>query len=320
MRGCLKKYLLPFMILSLFLVFAGCSSKNVSIKYEPKDGTGEGYKAKTPLNIAVIPYLDQRTGISSKNKVADIATNVIGVHSSELSLDEDIAAFVTNALTTQLNYSGYTAQIIPSLSFNKALSKTSFSALPADTNLVIGGEINRFHLQVSGRDKMEIELLTTIYDRNSGKVVWTGTTIEETDRYAGTMGNTVKALTKYINKTLNAALKKLQKDSEPAIMRFAMRTGTSPYVQATEISGQDHLPPMQREAETVQSGIFKITSKPTDAKFYINDAYYGKTPLTLELKPGTYEVTVKLRGFKDEREKVAIRAGVTTELEVLFGE
>lgn len=305
------------MTLSLLFAGIGCSAKNVSIKYDPKDGTGEGYTAKAPLNIAVIPYADKRAGIDAK-KVADISTNVVGVHSSELFMDENIAVFVTNAVKDQLNYSGYKAQVVSGLTFNKALNKDALSATPPDTNLVIGGEINRFHLNVAGRDKMEIELATTIYDRNSGRVIWSGTTIEETDRFAGTMGNTVNSMTKYINRTLNTAIKKLQKDSEPAIMRLAM--GTSNPAQGTDLSGQGQFPATQREAETVQTGSLKITSKPTDAKFYIHDTYYGKTPLTIELKPGTYEVTIKLKGFMDEKEKVAVRAGITTELEVLFGE
>lgn len=313
----MKKYLLPIITLSLLFAGIGCSAKNVSIKYDPKDGSSEGYTAKAPLNIAVIPYADKRVGINAK-KVADISTNVIGVHSSELSLDEDIATFVTNAIKDQFNFSGYKAQVVSGLTFNKALSKDDLSATPTETNLVVSGEINRFHLNVAGRDKIEIELATTIYDRKSGKVVWSGKTIEETDRYAGTTGNTIKTLTKYINKSMNSAIKKLMKDSEPSIMRLAM--GTSASAPYSELSGQGQVQAIQRESEAAQTGALKITSKPADAKFYINDTYYGKTPLTIELKTGTYEVSLKLKGFKEEKEKVAIRTGITTELEVLFGE
>jgi len=46
--------------------------------------------------------------------------------------------------------------------------------------------------------------------------------------------------------------------------------------------------------------------------------YYGLSPVKIDIPPGIYEVRVRFQGYKDEKEKVAIRAGYTTELEVVF--
>lgn len=309
--GLIGRYLLPVMLLTLFILSGCIGGKEIKVAYDPAGGVPEGYSLKSPLNVAVIPYEDKRSGIESRKKVADISATVEGVHSAELLLDEDVSDFVTKAVRTQLNAAGFKAELV-----------SNVKALPVDADLVISGDIKRFNLKVAGRDKIEIELFTNITDRKNSKLIWSGTTIEEGDRYAGTLGNTKKSIAKYINKSLNLNIKKVLKDSEQALTRYLNKGAAFPYAEAVPAgapSRQLQSPVMQRDSET-SAGSLKVTSKPTGARFYIGDTYYGKTPMTLELNAGVYEITVKLKGFKDEKEKVAVRPGTTTELDVAFGD
>ncbi len=65
-------------------------------------------------------------------------------------------------------------------------------------------------------------------------------------------------------------------------------------------------------------GIFSVTTTPSKAKVYGDDIYYGTSPLKLELDPGVTVFHFKLDGYKTVTEKVSIRRGETTELEVKF--
>lgn len=41
-----------------------------------------------------------------------------------------------------------------------------------------------------------------------------------------------------------------------------------------------------------------IESKPIDAEVYINEVYYGRTPLDLRYPVGTYTAKIELEGYK----------------------
>ena len=49
-----------------------------------------------------------------------------------------------------------------------------------------------------------------------------------------------------------------------------------------------------------------------------DDIYYGTSPLRLEFDPGVKLFHFELTGYKTVAEKVSIRSGETTELEVDF--
>jgi hypothetical protein len=65
-------------------------------------------------------------------------------------------------------------------------------------------------------------------------------------------------------------------------------------------------------------GTFALTTVPSKAKVYGDDVYYGTSPLKIELDPGVTVFHFKLDGYKTVIQKVSIRRGETTELEVMF--
>lgn len=319
--GHIKRFSLLLVLQSLLFIVSGCGGKEITINYDPKGGVPEGYRIDAPLNVAVIPYSDKRTGIDSKRKVVDISGVVMGVHSSEMLLKEDVSSLVTRALRDQLNHVGFKAEIVSGVTFDTSMLKTPPAAIPHDADIIIGGEIKRFHLDVGGRDKIEIELNTSIFDRRSGRVIWSGTTIEEADRFAGVSGNTKGSITKYINSSLTKVIKKTLQESDSALKNFAKSSpadiGLPPSPAPLRTSP---LPSQKWDGETASAGSLAVTSTPPGARLYIGDTYYGKTPLKIELRSGIYEITVRLKGFKDEKEKVAIRPGISTELDIVFGD
>jgi len=63
------------------------------------------------------------------------------------------------------------------------------------------------------------------------------------------------------------------------------------------------------------AGRLTVSTAPQRSKMYIDGVYYGLTPLSVDLAPGVYEVTLKQKGFRPVTEKVSIRQDGTTELE-----
>ena len=59
-----------------------------------------------------------------------------------------------------------------------------------------------------------------------------------------------------------------------------------------------------------------VRTEPPRAKVYIGDIYYGLSPLTIDIEQGIYDFVIKLGGFKDTRERVAIRRGHKIDMEI----
>ena len=61
-------------------------------------------------------------------------------------------------------------------------------------------------------------------------------------------------------------------------------------------------------------GTLSVDSSPAGAKVYIDGAYRGRTPLALELRPGSHDVELRLAGYETYRARVQVRPGQTTRL------
>lgn len=63
-------------------------------------------------------------------------------------------------------------------------------------------------------------------------------------------------------------------------------------------------------------GYFSVISMPTRVKVYSDDVYYGLTPLKVMVPAGVMTFEFRFDGYKSVKEKVSVRAGETTELEL----
>jgi hypothetical protein len=59
-----------------------------------------------------------------------------------------------------------------------------------------------------------------------------------------------------------------------------------------------------------------VNTNPPRAKVYLDDVYYGLSPLRLEMEPGVHAISVKLDSYKMVTEKVSVRKGDSTEMEL----
>jgi hypothetical protein len=174
----------------------------------------------------------------------------------------------------------------------KELEAAGFRAVstPEGADYIISGEVRKFSLDIRERDEMEIELHSAIKDKTS--VLWSGSTGMKTDRFAGVAGNTRRTVNRFLSDSIQQAV--------GGIVENAVKLSKT-------------IPPGG-------GGKLAVTTSPPRAKLRIDGVYYGLTPITVELRPGIYEITLSLKGFEDKKEKLAIRPDSTTELEVSFGE
>jgi hypothetical protein len=63
-------------------------------------------------------------------------------------------------------------------------------------------------------------------------------------------------------------------------------------------------------------GYFAVISMPTRVKVYSDDVYYGLTPLKVMVPVGVMSFEFRFDGYKTQHEKISVRAGETTELEL----
>lgn len=55
---------------------------------------------------------------------------------------------------------------------------------------------------------------------------------------------------------------------------------------------------------------------PGRAKVYLNNVYQGMTPLRAEIESGVHAISIKLEGYRMVAEKVTVRGGEHTEIDL----
>lgn len=267
--------------MALFIL-VGCAGP-LTVKYNPG---GQPAKIKSPVTVYVEPFADVRTDRpSSKDPrlIGDITVLVADLNGNRLILSEEPSVLVTNAFEKELALSGFTV-------------KSEADRKEAD--YILKGEIKDFRLDIGPRDKIKIEIASRLYSKKADKPVWEGTVSEKDDRFAGVMGNTRKSISDYISFTLQKVARKTVQEA------------------GSKLSEEKAVSSPLEQGIPQGSGRLVITTDPPRAKIYINGVYYGVTPFTLDIEPGIYDVDIKQQGFKDGKEKVAVRLGRTTELEL----
>ena len=259
---------------------------NYSSKEEPAVRTSKD------ITVFVEPYKDARKAVS-KQTAGAINSPVSDMTGSKIILDKDVSALVTSAFIEELKSSGF---------------KTTGTAEAAA--YVLTGEVREFNLDIAERDKIKIEIQSVLKEKTTGKVVFSGKERVEDERFAGVTGNSRRTISVYMLKNLSSVVRKTIKEAAFAINAVEPFNGGEGSV---ETKGG----PQDKPAPSAKGRLFAV-SVPDRAKVYIGDIYYGITPITVELAPGVYNVRLKLDGYDDEKEKVSVREGSTTELEVLF--
>lgn len=287
-------------VLCALIIFlaSGCAGP-LEIAYNPKHTTQE-VKAKVPVSILVQPFADARdlskTAFTDPRTIGTLDAPVSDMTGNKITLAEDVASLVTKAYMKELTLAGY-------------IVKTPEDKEGAD--FILTGEVREFSASVGARDEIAIALSSVIKEAETGMTLWSGNMVEKGDRYAGVMGNSRLSLSNYIAGSLSKAIRSSLAEVGPKIAntRAAYAPG--------QAKAQDRVVTPSTDAPApAGTGRIVITTDPPRAKVYLGDVYYGLTPLSIDLDPGVYEFIVKQRGFKPASEKVSVRGGQFTELEM----
>ncbi|MBT5231817.1 MAG: PEGA domain-containing protein [Methylococcales bacterium] len=68
--------------------------------------------------------------------------------------------------------------------------------------------------------------------------------------------------------------------------------------------------------EEPETGILDIATVPTKSAIRIDGAFTGYSPMSISLPPGTYQLALSAKGYKDFQDKVLVRSASTTPLEL----
>lgn len=283
----LKDLLSKTFLLLAFLVSAGCAS-TLNFKYDPPK-KAEPVKGLEHVTVYIEPVKDARPPEQKidPRTIGRINAPVADMSGAKLTLGQDVKDIVETAFVEELRAAGYNVKTAPG----------------EGEDFVVTGEVKDFRLDIEGRDKVSIILAAKVVEKETGRALWDGTVTEAEERYAGVMGNSSASINKYLSHTLSKAVRKVVSESSEKIANT--RAAYAPALQE------------EKEKKIAEgSGRLVVQTDPPRSKVYINDVYYGLTPLSLDIEPGVYELSVRQKGFKEEKEKVSVRAGQFTELEV----
>lgn len=310
-------------LVALLSAVAGCSSVGgasdgtlSNITGKKVAGDSSGYALKNAATVRVSQYIDQRQ-VGNPRFLGQITTRVNGVSGNELILDQDIAVIATAAIKKRFDAEGF--QVLEGGDANNALFEVS-------------GVIKELLLNVRNRDEIIISIETTLKDAATGKVVWSGLVTEKNDRFAGVTGNNKADVDAYLNKGLRVVSGKTVEAIGASLMAarpelFNLTPGTKA-IKGVDVyvaplaapSAAATLPAIPAQAAAspanATTGLLSVNTNPPRAKVYLDGVYFGLSPLRSEIEPGIHEVVVNLNGYKTVTEKVSVRKGDNTELEL----
>lgn len=280
----------------------------ISIKEDPVPPMAS---ARNSATVRVLPYVDARS-IRDPRKIGVGGQNIYGLHAptgNDILLSRDVAAVVTGAMKMRMQDAGY--QVVEN----------------DGARFEMSGTVRELTYDVKARDMVSISVETEFKDAGTGKLLWSGIVTEKKDRFAGVSGDTIADVAAFFREELGVVTQKTATAVTAILVAqhpdlFSIAPGSKPIPGVMVLNAPASAPvaapstPVQPAASPNAKGVLKITSRPAHAKIYIGGVYYGLAPLRLELDPGVLEVKAELDGRKDATEKVSVRPGDTTELEL----
>lgn len=278
---------------------------------------------KYGATLRVASYVDQRK-VGNPKYLGVLKARVSGMSGDELVMDQDVANIATDEIKKRFDAEGF--QVMEGAGAANALFEVS-------------GVVKELTLNVKERDDISIAIETTLKEVATGKVVWSGLVTEKNNRFAGVSGNDKSDVVAYLSKELRIVGTKTIESISASLMAsrpelFNLTPGTKPikgvtvYVApslpkaapvapAAAQGVQGDVPaPAYRPRASETTGLLLVNTSPARANVYLDGVYYGMSPLRLEMEPGIHAISVKLAGYKMVTEKVSVRRGDNTEMEL----
>ncbi|MDP2804392.1 MAG: PEGA domain-containing protein [Gallionellaceae bacterium] len=307
-RTCLVSLLI--VVLSTFSVnlyaewFKSDDTINL-IETPPKNPVATTPVVKNSATIRIAGYVDARKDMSPK-KIGTSNQRISGIWGKELLIDRELSQFVAESI-------------------KKAFDDAGFKIVQEGALYEIGGVIKELTYNVKAKDEVSILIETTIKEVATGKVVWSGAVAEKNERFAGVSGNNKKEIAAHLRRETKIVTQKTMDaiSSTLIVLRpelFNMTPGTKAIAGVTVLQSSAASQPavIAPAVSAATNGVLVLNTKPSRAKIYLDGVYFGMSPLRAEVDVGVHEVSVKLDGYKVAAEKISMRKGDTTELEMVL--
>lgn len=308
------KFRLLALLLVLSLVTTSCAllgsatdpGNEVQIREDSKP-SANARQEKYAISIRVAGYVDGRD-VDSPRRLGHSFTRIIGITGKDILSDRDVSSVVAESMKKRLSDAGVQMQ----------------AADTTGAQFQLSGIVKELRVDIKGRDTADIAIESTLTEAASGKVIWSGVVVERTERFAGTSGNGKKDVAEFVrfhlgvvsNKTTESILSVLMA-TRPEL--FNMAVGIKPVQGVTVFSnsaGSAASAVVPSHPVLVENGTLMVKSAPSHAKVYVDGVYFGLTPLKAEIVAGVHEVSVRLDKHQNASEKVSVRKGENTELEM----
>jgi hypothetical protein len=301
------------------------SSGNTLDSKSVKKSHDVGPAVKYAATLRILNYADQRN-VGSPRYLGKNTAQSASLKGNVLQTDQDLALIATDAIKRQFDSVGF--QVLEGTSASNALFEVS-------------GVIKELTLDVMNRDIISIAIETTLKEVSTGKVVWSGLVTEKNERYAGVSGDDKKDVMNYLNRELKVVSTKTVEAISESLMAtrpelFNLTPGTKPIpgvtvLVAPRVSKAAQAAPQAMPVDAPSTelpassyhphasdtmGLLLVNTTPSRARVYLDDVYYGMSPLRVEAEPGIHTISVKLAGYNMVTEKVSVRRGDNTELDL----
>jgi hypothetical protein len=301
------------------IVLAGCASLfgNEIHVSETGKANPDASKVKYLASIRIAGYIDGRN-TGSPRKIGISEEPVFGLSGKDIFLDRNVTDVVADSVRHHLDDKGI-----------QVLAKDDAALFE------LSGVVKELRYDVKARDYVVIRLETTLKESATGKVVWAGEVEEKADRFAGVSGNTKGDIADYLKQEINVvagktaeAVNSVLMATRPELFNLTPGTKVIPGVKVLVTPGIVPSPAQavpapatipvsnDKQSDSVTKGMLVVDTAPGRAKVYVDGIYFGMSPLRAEADPGVHTIEVKIKGYKTASEKVSIRKGESTELEL----
>ncbi|MEI7841832.1 MAG: PEGA domain-containing protein [Gallionellaceae bacterium] len=260
---------------------------------------------RNAATIRIAGYVDARKDMLPK-KIGITNQRISGIWGKELLIDRELTQFFTESLT-------------------KVFDDAGFNIVQDGALYEISGVVKEFAYNVKAKDEVNILIETTIKEVATGKVIWSGVVSEKNERFAGVSGNNKGDIAAHLRREVKIVIQKTVDAISSSLIAlrpelFNMTPGTKAIAGVTVLQSSSANQPVviAPVASGVTNGTLVLNTKPSRAKIYLDGVYFGMSPLHTEVDVGIHEISVKLDGYKVAVEKISVRKGDTTELEMVL--
>ncbi len=270
-----------------------------------------------PVRLSVVAFTDERTALAGREiGTMEKDAVVYGINGSQLFSDDTVSQIISAAMRSQFVAGGYRLVDV------------------SDADFQVTGVIRDYRINIGARDNVSMVVAVNLLNADNRALVWSGEASLQDERFAGVGGNSSKTITTFLAASLQALTVKTYNAVTTALMRshadlfvdpnavptIGAAVGIKTLAQPTPAALPVQLPVVTSKSSSAELAVGRlaVTTTPDRAGTYIDDIYFGLTPIEIELAPGIHTLRVVRDGYQAVEQKVSVRKAVTTELPLVL--